>query len=259
MLSVLYKLYVLYVSPKVTTAKSTINTTPPKTYGHLALKLKKLKLEEEWTMKIQRENSMLTDKISHIMRTTGGVDNRNDYDRKSLGKKKRQLELLRITKENQVILLHLSQCKSHYNVRSWHEDWLQTLKVMDAIARYPRGANQQKGQENCCKKSDKCDKGKKTSADESTHGPANSKTDAKAKYKQNKSRKETIRKEDTVTEQEETTTHPKPNVPEDPGSSDTIQSTPDKRLHTAEMSLAPDVKSEISNTPHTPKTQQQEG
>ncbi|KAM7380254.1 hypothetical protein PAMP_003566 [Pampus punctatissimus] len=221
--------------------------------------LHKRKLEEEWTMKIQRENSMLMDKISHIMRTTGGVDNRNDYDRKSLGKKKRQLELLRITKENQMILLHLSQCKSHYNVRSWHEDWLQTLKVMDAIARYPRGANQQKGQENRCKKSDKCDKEKKTSADETTHSPANNKTNAKAKSKENKSRKETNKKKDTGTEQEETTTHSvlKPNVPADPGSSDTIQTTPDKGLHTVEMSLAPDG-SEISNTPHTPKTHKQE-
>ncbi|XP_042350718.1 uncharacterized protein CFAP97D2 [Plectropomus leopardus] len=67
---------------KVKSAKPTINTTPPKTYSHLALKLKTQKLEEEWTMKIQRENNMLMEKISHIMRTTGGVDNRNYYDRK---------------------------------------------------------------------------------------------------------------------------------------------------------------------------------
>lgn len=40
------------------------------------------KLEEEWTMKIERENKMLMEKISHIMRTTGGVDNRNNYEQK---------------------------------------------------------------------------------------------------------------------------------------------------------------------------------
>uniref|UniRef100_A0A8D0CR11 CFAP97 domain containing 2 n=1 Tax=Sander lucioperca TaxID=283035 RepID=A0A8D0CR11_SANLU len=104
-----------------------------------------IKLEEEWTMKIQRENNMLMEKISHIMRTTGEIDNKNYYDSKSLGKEKRQLELLRITKENQMILSRLSQCRSHYNLRSWHEDWLKTLKVMDSIARYPRGrTNEQK-------------------------------------------------------------------------------------------------------------------
>ncbi|XP_044222430.1 sperm axonemal maintenance protein CFAP97D1 [Thunnus albacares] len=253
---------------KVKSAKPTINTTPPKTYGHLALKLKKLKLEEEWMMKIQRENNMLMDKISHIMRTTGGVDNRNYYERKSLGKEKRQLELLRITKENQMILLRLSQCRPHYNVRRWHEDWLQTLKVMDAITRYPRGANQQKSQENSSKKSCGCEKEKKTSADETTHSPVNNKTRGKAKSKENKSRKETTKKENTGTEQEEATTHPapKPNVPEksispdtleNPGFSDTIQVTLDKPPHTVETSLACDGP-EMSNTPHTPKTNRQE-
>lgn len=33
-------------------------------------------------MKLQRENNSLLEKISHIMRTSGGVDNRNDYDKK---------------------------------------------------------------------------------------------------------------------------------------------------------------------------------
>ncbi|CAK6959119.1 sperm axonemal maintenance protein CFAP97D1 [Scomber scombrus] len=226
------------------------------------------KLEEEWRMKIQRENSMLMDKISHIMRTTGAVDNRNYYDKKSLGKEKRQLELIRITKENEMILLRLSQCRSHYNVRGWHEDWLQTLKVMDAIARYPRGASQQKGQDNPRKKSCSCKKEKKTCADETTHSPASTKTKGKEKSKGNESRKETSKKEDTGTEQEETTTNPapKPNIPEksispdtpeNPGSSDTIQVTPDKNPHTAERAMYPDG-SEMPNTPHTPKTHEQE-
>lgn len=36
------------------------------------------------------------------MRTRGRVDNRNDYEHKSLNKTKRQRELLRVTHENQV-------------------------------------------------------------------------------------------------------------------------------------------------------------
>ncbi|CAB1448010.1 unnamed protein product [Pleuronectes platessa] len=124
---------------KVKSAEKTINTTPPKTYSHLDLKLKKQKLEEKRTLRIQQENTMLMERISHIMRTTGGVDNRNHYDTKSLGKEKRQLESLRITEENQMILFRLSQCRPHYNVMSWHDDWLKTLKLMDSIAHYPRG------------------------------------------------------------------------------------------------------------------------
>ncbi|TNN42053.1 Cell division cycle protein 16 [Liparis tanakae] len=90
---------------------------------------------------------MLAEKIAHITRTGGGVDNRNYYDRKSLGEKKRQLELLRITQENQRILFRLSQCRSHYNPRGWRESWLQTLKVMDSIAHYPRDRTSQQKQQ----------------------------------------------------------------------------------------------------------------
>nr|XP_046259482.1 sperm axonemal maintenance protein CFAP97D1 [Scatophagus argus] len=225
---------------KVKSAKPTINTTPPKTYGHLALKLKKQKLEEELTMKIQRENNMLLEKISRIMRTTGEVDNRNYYDRKSLGKERRQVELLRITKENQMILFRLSQSRPHYNVKSWHEDWLQTLKVMDSIARYPRGrANQQKGQEKARKFSD-CDKEEKISVDATTHGPASNKVNGKAKSEENEKGKETSKKEGTGAEIQQDTVAfpaPEPNLSEKSispnGSSDTIQITADSPLQTA--------------------------
>lgn len=37
-------LYLLWSSPKVKSAKPTINMTPPETYGHLALRLKKQKV-----------------------------------------------------------------------------------------------------------------------------------------------------------------------------------------------------------------------
>ncbi|XP_018558189.2 uncharacterized protein cfap97d2 [Lates calcarifer] len=255
---------------KVKSAKPTINMTPPKTYGHLALKLKKQKLEEEWTMKIQRENNMLMEKISHIMRTTGGVDNRNDYERKSLSKEKRQLELLRITKENQMILLRLSQCRSHYNVRSWHEDWLNTLKVMDSIARYPRGrSTQQKGQEKPSKQNSGCDKEQQISTDAATHSPANNDTNGKAEPEENEKKKETSEKRDTGAEiQLDTETHPiprpdvpektiSPDTPENPGSSDADQITTDKHPHSVEQSVSSDG-SEMSSTLHTPKTHKQE-
>ncbi|XP_040913997.1 uncharacterized protein cfap97d2 isoform X2 [Toxotes jaculatrix] len=174
--------------------------------------LHRRKLEEEWTMKIQRENNMLMEKISHIMRTTGGVDNKNYCDRKSLGKEKRQLELLRITKENQMILFRLSQCRPHYSVRSWHEDWLKTLKVMDSIARYPRGrAKQQTEQDKPNKQISGCEKEQKISTDATTHSPASSKTNGKTGSEKNEKKKETGKKQDTATEiQQDTDTHPVP-------------------------------------------------
>uniref|UniRef100_A0A671SXB4 Si:dkey-83m22.7 n=1 Tax=Sinocyclocheilus anshuiensis TaxID=1608454 RepID=A0A671SXB4_9TELE len=123
---------------KVKSAKPTINTTPPKTYNHLLVKLKKRQLEEERISRINRENHMLLDKMSHIMQTGGGVDCRNDYVKKSLGSEKRQLELLRISKENQCLLQRLSTCRPRYSVQVWHEQWLRNLQLMETIGRYPR-------------------------------------------------------------------------------------------------------------------------
>lgn len=51
---------------------------------------------------IERDNRILLEKMSFVMRTRGRVDNRNDYEHKSLNKTKRQRELLRVTHENQV-------------------------------------------------------------------------------------------------------------------------------------------------------------
>ncbi|XP_028993327.1 sperm axonemal maintenance protein CFAP97D1 isoform X2 [Betta splendens] len=179
---------------KVESAKAVVNTSPPKTYGHLALKLKKQQLEEEWTRKIERENDMLMEKIAHIMRTTGAVDNKMYYDRKST--KKRQQELLRITKENERILSRVSQCRPHYNVQSWHEDWLKTLKMMDRITRYPqRRANYQKGQyqgqEMLSRRSTGCDEEEKISSDASNH------TNGKATSEENEKSRDT---EETASE-----------------------------------------------------------
>ncbi|CAB1328304.1 unnamed protein product [Coregonus sp. 'balchen'] len=126
---------------KVKSAKPTIDTTAPKTYGHLALKMKKQKLEEQSMSKIQRENNMLLEKISRIMKTTGHIDNRNDYENK---REMQQQEWLRITKENQLILLRLTQCQPHYSIKDWHEDWLKTIKIMESIARYPRRVSDKK-------------------------------------------------------------------------------------------------------------------
>merc|ERR1712183_502667 len=46
------------------------------------LKLKKLQLEEERMSTIERDNRLLLEKMSQIIRTRGRVDNRNYYSYK---------------------------------------------------------------------------------------------------------------------------------------------------------------------------------
>ena len=83
-----------------------IDNHAPETYMHMHLKLKKLQVEEERLATVERDNRILLEKMSFIMRTKGLVDNWNKYSHKSLNKTKRQRELLRVSHENQVISSH---------------------------------------------------------------------------------------------------------------------------------------------------------
>ena len=67
---------------KVQSVKSVVDTRAPQTYVHMHLKLKKLQLEEEKMSTIERDNRILLEKMSLIMRTRGRVENRNDYEYK---------------------------------------------------------------------------------------------------------------------------------------------------------------------------------
>ncbi|XP_067889022.1 sperm axonemal maintenance protein CFAP97D1-like [Heterodontus francisci] len=124
---------------KVQAAKSMIDNHSPETFAHLHLKFKKLKLEEERLSTIERDNQLLLQKMSTIMRTTGRIDNKNEYKSKSLNSKKRQQELQRVNRENKTIHERLKLIQPQYNHLKWHEDWCKAEKLMDHIARYPRG------------------------------------------------------------------------------------------------------------------------
>ncbi|XP_007063899.2 uncharacterized protein CFAP97D2 isoform X1 [Chelonia mydas] len=124
---------------RIQTAKPVVDTTTPLTYGHLHLKLKKLKLEKQRLSVIERDNHLLLEKISCIMRTKGRIDNKNYCQAKSLNREKREKELLRVSQENRAILDRITKCEPQYQVQRWHEDWQRAEKYMDSIARYPRG------------------------------------------------------------------------------------------------------------------------
>lgn len=115
-----------------------VDTKAPPTYMHLHLKLKKLQLEEERLATIERDNRILLEKMSYIMRTRGRVDNRNMYEYKSLNKEKRQRELLRVTKENQAILQRITLRQPEYSAKRWADIWDEEQKFIDNISHYPK-------------------------------------------------------------------------------------------------------------------------
>uniref|UniRef100_A0A8C4JGK0 Cilia- and flagella-associated protein 97 n=1 Tax=Dromaius novaehollandiae TaxID=8790 RepID=A0A8C4JGK0_DRONO len=124
---------------RILAAKPLVDTSTPATYGHLHLKLGKLKLEEDRLSVIERDNRLLLEKMSCIMRTKGQIDNKNDYKAKSLNGEKRKKELLRVSQENRAILDRITKSEPQYQVQRWYEDWQKAEKYMANIARYPRG------------------------------------------------------------------------------------------------------------------------
>merc|ERR1719457_184663 len=87
------------------------------------LKLKKLQIEEERMSTIERDNRLLLEKMSQIIRTRGRVDNKNYYNYKSLNYEKRQRELTRVTRENQKILQKITGKDAEYS----HQKILQKI------------------------------------------------------------------------------------------------------------------------------------
>lgn len=122
---------------KLKNVKSTVDNKPPKTYMHLQLKLKKLQLEEERLATVERDNRLLLEKMSSIM-TRKGMDNRNDYERKSLSVQKRQQHLLKIAHENQAILKRIDAKQPHYTAKAWEDDYDKSMTFKEQISRYPK-------------------------------------------------------------------------------------------------------------------------
>ncbi|KAM9301058.1 LOW QUALITY PROTEIN: uncharacterized protein CFAP97D2 [Morus bassanus] len=123
---------------RIQAAKPLVDTSAPAIYSHLHLKLGKQKVEEDQLSVTERDNHLLLEKMSCVMRTKGQTNNKNDYKAKSLNGEKRKQELWRVNQENRAILDRITKSQPQYQVQ-WHEDWQQAEKYMANIARYPRG------------------------------------------------------------------------------------------------------------------------
>ena len=105
---------------------------------HLHIKLKKIQMEEERLATIERDNRMLLEKMSKIMRTSGSVDNKNEYEHKSINRRSRQYELLRITQENQAILKRIQARKPDIDCEAMAADYSKSQTLTKMITHYPK-------------------------------------------------------------------------------------------------------------------------
>lgn len=117
------------------TMKCSIDNQPPKRYSHLQRNMKKEAIMEERFASIERDNRLLLEKMSYIIRHSS-LDNRlqPQYQNfKSLNKDGRRKELQRITRENKDLLRRIQHVEPAYDHLEWqedarkHEEWLRTL------------------------------------------------------------------------------------------------------------------------------------
>jgi hypothetical protein len=127
---------------KLRDMKCSIDNKGPKEATHLKTNAKKNALMEERFANIERENRMLLEKMSYIMRFKGGIDNTNEslqYGR-SLNKDRRKRELMKITKQNQLILTRIQESQPTYDHLSWAEEARVNQQFMTNICEYkPKG------------------------------------------------------------------------------------------------------------------------
>ncbi|KAM6951100.1 sperm axonemal maintenance protein CFAP97D1-like [Aplochiton taeniatus] len=118
--------------------KPMIDNKAPRTYLHVHLKMKKIQMEQEHLMELERDNQLLMSRIARTMATKGDLDNWNMYQPKpSVDADLRNRELVRISLENQAILKKLNMTRAVYDHRQWLDDFKVTRGYMNRLTKYP--------------------------------------------------------------------------------------------------------------------------
>ncbi|XP_070327441.1 uncharacterized protein CFAP97D2 isoform X2 [Odocoileus virginianus] len=104
---------------KVQEARPVVDSRAPPTLSHLCLKLGKLKLEEGRLSAIDRDNRLLLEKVSCIMRTGGWTLSGVTCAHRSLNREKREQELCSLREKNPFC----RRSQTQRRIRSPHTLW----------------------------------------------------------------------------------------------------------------------------------------
>ncbi|XP_030631298.1 uncharacterized protein CFAP97D1-like [Chanos chanos] len=121
--------------------KPMVDNKAPRTYLHSHLNLKKIQMEQERLMEIERDNRLLVSRVARTM-ARGGLDNWNDYHPKpSVNADLRNRELVKISLENQALLKKINMTKSVYDHKTWLSDFKVTRGYVTRLLKYPENLN----------------------------------------------------------------------------------------------------------------------
>ena len=119
--------------------KPTIDNKMPKTMqktGASKSNAKKQQLLEDRYAQIERDNRILLEKMSNIMRSKkGGIDTENPHAKysRSLNRESRRKDLQKITRENQRILNAIQSSEPFYSHVKWEQEARQNREYMKRI------------------------------------------------------------------------------------------------------------------------------
>jgi len=104
---------------------------------HLRNNLKREQLLEERYFEIDRENKILLQKMSDIMRNSSYTNERGKSGPPSLNRDLRKMELMRITQENQNILRRIQKAQPIYNHVEWEDAYRRSATYLKNKCEFP--------------------------------------------------------------------------------------------------------------------------
>jgi len=124
---------------RIRAMKPEIDTMPPESIGldHLRNNLKREQMLEERYHEIDRDNRILLQKMSDIMKHPSVKSGGAQTAPQSLGRTGRKADLQRITQENHAILKRIRQAGPVYNRIEWEEDFRRSGAYLKNSCEYP--------------------------------------------------------------------------------------------------------------------------
>nr|XP_060639115.1 sperm axonemal maintenance protein CFAP97D1 [Anolis sagrei ordinatus] len=111
-------------------ARRRLDNRPLDAQPHHYFKVTKIQEAQKKIGLIERENKSLSTRLANIYRGTGMVDCWNEYQQKSKMRQKQNMEIVRISMENQAILKRIRERKPTYDRRQSELDWQNSRKYL---------------------------------------------------------------------------------------------------------------------------------